>query len=439
MTNEHQGHEHNKEHHRETKSHHRTEKTISWTNIILLISVGVLLFGFGYKYGQVRAANPTTPSANSMFGNVFEPKKSEKASKIDFVLFWDVWNKVEQKFVDDSKIDATKMYYGAIKGMVASLEDPYTFFLTPEENKKSKDDLGGKFDGIGAQLGLREGLIVIVAPLKNSPALKAGILSGDILYKVDGESVQGWTLNQAVSKIRGERGTVVKITIIRNSDEKTFDITRDQIKVDSVELSYENGSAGQVAIIKVNQFGESTNSEWDAAVSEVNNRYAGGQIKGLVLDLRDNPGGYLESSVYLASEFLPVGSMVVKQESTVDGNKEYKVRRTGRLMDIPMTVLINQGSASASEILSGALRDYDRATIIGEKSFGKGSVQEALDLSKGAGLHVTVAKWILPKGEWINGKGIMPQIEVKNELEEGNTLTRESDQQLNRAVEEVFK
>lgn len=427
MTNEH--------HH--GKTHHDEPKSFSWTNIILLASIGLLLFGLGYKYGESKSGGAR--AQNSIFGNIGSESKSKSAEKIDFSLFWDVWSKVEQKYVDEKKIDANKMYYGAIKGMVASLEDPYTFFLTPDENKKSKDDLGGKFEGIGAQLGLRDNRIVIVAPLKNSPAIRAGILSGDILTKVDGQSVQGWTLNQAVGKIRGTKGTPVKLAILRNSEEKEFEIVRDEIKVDSVELTYERKNDQQFAVLKVNQFGETTNDEWDRAVQDVKTKYASGEIKGMVLDLRDNPGGYLESSVYLASEFLEIGKLVVKQESTIEGNKEYKVRRQGNLLTIPMTVLINQGSASASEILSGALRDYDRATIIGEKSFGKGSVQEALDLQKGAGLHVTVAKWILPKGEWINGKGIMPEIEVKNEVKEGNTLTRDTDEQLNRALDEVLK
>lgn len=432
MTNEHHSHH-------ETKGHADPLRAFSWTNVILLISVGVLLFGLGYKYGNMKAGSSRASESNTIFGNVFEAKKSDSAQKVDFALFWDVWNKVETKYVDEKKIDPNKMYYGAIKGMVASLEDPYTFFLTPDENKKSKDDLGGRFEGIGAQLGLREGVIVIVAPLKNSPAIKAGILAGDIISKVDGESVQGWTLNQAVAKIRGEQGTKVVLTIIRNNEEKVFEITRDTIKVDSVELTYERRSGQQIAVLKVNQFGETTNSEWDTAVQDISTKYANGEIKGMVLDVRDNPGGYLESSVYLASEFIDQGKIIVKQESTVEGNKEYTVRRQGKLLTIPLVVLINQGSASASEILAGALRDYDRATIIGEKSFGKGSVQEALDLQKGAGLHVTIAKWILPKGEWINQKGITPEIEVKNEIKEGNTLTRETDQQLIRAMDEVLK
>ena len=212
-------------------------------------------------------------------------------------------------------------------------------------------------------------------------------------------------------------------------------IVRQQIIVSSVELSFDKN----VAILKLNQFGDNTNNEWNTAVDEIKNKWLNKQIKGLVLDLRDNPGGYLESSVYLASEFVPLGKMVVKQEATLYGDKEYMVSRVGKLQDIPLSVLINKGSASASEILAGALRDYKRAQLVGEKSFGKGSVQEALDLKEGAGLHVTVAKWILPNGDWINSKGIEPDIKIVNEIKEGNTITPETDKQLEKAIEILVK
>ncbi|PIV08521.1 hypothetical protein COS52_02245, partial [Candidatus Roizmanbacteria bacterium CG03_land_8_20_14_0_80_39_12] len=195
----------------------------------------------------------------------------------------------------------------------------------------------------------------------------------------------------------------------------------------------------KVAYLKLNQFGDGTVDEWEQKVAEIKEKWGTGTIKGLVLDLRDNPGGYLESSVYLAGEFLEQNKLVVKQESTSYENKDYYVTRKGSLLDIPMTVLINKGSASAAEILSGALRDHNRAKLIGEKSFGKGSVQEAIDLGDGMGLHVTVAKWVLPKGEWINGTGIEPQIKVENVVPEGDTMSRENDSQLDKAVELLLK
>ena len=394
------------------------------TNVLLVLSFIVLIFGSGYKLGEYKnRSSPLNPTSYTLHPN------------INFDLFWETWNKLQERYVDQKKIDSKKMYMGAIKGMVASVEDPYTFFLTPEENKQTKDDLGGKFEGIGAQLGLKDNRIIIIAPLKKSPAEVSGVKPGDFINKVDDVSTNNWTLAQAVSKIRGPKNTKVKLTLERNNKEIVMIIVRQQIIVSSVELSYEKN----IAVLKVNQFGDNTNDEWNKAADEINGKWSNKQIIGLVLDLRDNPGGYLEGSVYLASEFLPLGKLVVKQEATLYGDKEYLVSRIGVLKEIPLVVLINKGSASASEILAGALRDHNRAQLVGEKSFGKGSVQEALDLKEGAGLHVTVAKWVLPNGDWINGKGIDPKIKVINEIKEGNTITKEVDKQLEKAIELLTK
>jgi carboxyl-terminal processing protease len=394
-------------------------------NLFLILSLFVVVFGSGYKLGQ----------STSRINLENLTKSTNQQNPTDFNLFFDVLNKINKKYVDKKKINWEKMYYGAIKGMVASLDDPYTFFLTPEENKQSKDDLQGKFEGIGAQLGLKNNRIIVIAPLKNSPAEKAGVKSGDFINQVDGKKTTNWTLSYAVSQIRGPKGTTVTLTLERNNKEFEVKIIRDQIIVSSVELSFKNN----VAYLKVNQFGENTNQEWDREVEKIKTQWQEKKIKGMILDLRDNPGGYLESSVYLASEFLPKGKLIVKQESTTNQSYDYYVERDGQLLDIPLIVLINKGSASASEILAGALRDHKRAKLVGEKSFGKGSVQEALDLEKGAGLHVTVAKWILPNGDWINSKGIEPEIKIENKVEEGNTLTDENDSQLKKAIELLVK
>lgn len=416
------------------------------TNILLVLSVVVLLFGSGYKAGEYKS---TLNKSSKSSLTIFNPSSSSSirktaAKEMDFSLFWDTWNQIETKYVDQKKVDPQKMYYGAIKGMVAAVGDQYTFFLTPEENKQTKDDLGGKFEGIGAQLGMESGSITVVAPLKNSPSERAGLKPGDIITKVNGESVIGWVLPQAVAKIRGEKGTKVKLKISRGVREFEVEIMRDTIKVESVEITLNEQKkdcgtiCGDVAYLKLNQFGENTVDEWEQKVEEIKSKWDTRAISGVVLDLRDNPGGYLESSVYLAGEFLPKGALVVRQESPALGNKDYTVMRTGSLLNIPLVVMINKGSASAAEILAGALRDHKRAKLIGEKSFGKGSVQEAMDLQDGAGLHVTVAKWILPKGDWINHKGIEPEVKVENKIAEGNTLTRESDTQLDLAIEELL-
>ncbi len=401
------------------------------TKILITLSLFIFTFGIGFKIGEYKTLRNTT--------------SQNKIKSVDFNLFWQTWDRLEEKYVDQKKIEPTKMFYGAIKGMVASLGDPYTFFLTPEENKDAKDDLGGKFTGIGAQLGLKENQIIVIAPLKDSPALKAGIKAGDVIKAVDGESTDGWTLIQAVSKIRGEAGTEVKLTLGRKDEkDKKLKIIREEIKVESIEYKLEkrnecDKNCEQAGYVKINQFGENTNFEWDKAIDFILENKNQSKIKGLIIDLRDNPGGFLESSVYIASEFLQKGKLVVKQESSVGINKNYYATRDGSLQDVDLVILINEGSASASEILAGALRDYKIATLVGAKTFGKGSVQEALDLKKGAGLHVTVAKWILPNNEWINGKGITPSVIIKNEIKDGNTLTRETDAQLEKAIDLLLK
>lgn len=417
------------------------------TSILLYAAIAIFLFGSGYKFGiyNTQAAPNSTTLVNLKMGESFSSSNSNPKD-INMNLFWETWNKLEEKYVDKQKLDKKKMYYGAIKGLAASLEDPYTFFLTPEENKQTKDDLGGRFEGIGAQLGLKDNQIVVVAPLKESPAEKAGIRAGDIITAVDGKSTKGWTLLQGVSKIRGPKKTPVKLTIQRGGKTSDYTIIRDEIHIPSVELSYKSkkdctsSSCPQAAVLKLNQFGEQTNSEWDKAVQTIADKWQKKEISGMVLDLRDNPGGFLESAVYIASEFIPEGKRIVKQESTkASESRDYTVYRDGKLLDIPLVVMINEGSASASEIVAGALRDYNRAKLIGQKSFGKGSVQEAIDLKDNAGLHITIAKWILPKGDWINGKGIEPEIKVQNPAVDENDTEEPADEQLEKAIDSVVK
>lgn len=411
-------------------------------NRLFLLAAFAFIFAAGFRLGDTKTllgldipGFSGKPYVSTLPDAATKNKLNVNEKNVDFSLFWEVWSKFESKYVDRAKLDTNKIFYSALKGLVASAEDPYTFFLTPEEHQQSKDSLGGRFEGIGAQLGTKEGKIIVIAPLPNSPALAAGIKAGDEILTVDGVSIKGEAVTQVVSKIRGTAGTEVALKLARGKEEIEVKITRAKIIVAIFETKYEN----QIAHVKMNQFGDNSIVEWDKISQEVAQKYAAGTIKGLVLDLRDNPGGYLDAAVKIASDFLPYGELVVKQES-LDKKVDYRVTKNGVLQKIPVVVLINKGSASASEILAGALRDHKRAKLVGEKSFGKGSVQEVIELSGGAGMHVTVAKWVLPNGDWINGKGITPEIEVVNEAIDGqNTVdARKLDAQLNKA-EEMLK
>lgn len=402
----------------------------SFTDKILIIAVLIAVFGSGYRLGQRKSqSSPRTSEYNYTVKNLDEGNSRD----IDFSLFWEAWNAVEQKYVDKKKVDPQTLYYGAIKGMVASVGDSYTFFLTPDENKESKRDLEGKFFGIGAELGLKNNQIIIVTPLKSSPAERAGIKPGDYIMKVDGASTKNWTLFEAVNKIRGDKGTKVALTVARETaeEELTISVERGEINVPFVEVTYENN----IAIVELSRFGDPTNDLWDTIAAEVLRKRQAGQLKGMIIDVRGNPGGYLQSAIHIASDFVPENTLIVKQEYADREPDLYNSTKEGKLKGIPVVMLMNAGSASAAEIVGGALRDVIGAKIVGENSFGKGTVQTAEDLTGGAGIHITISKWILPKGSWINETGIKPDYPVENTTEDGNTLTRETDLQLNKAIE----
>jgi len=401
---------------------------------LLILAVLVAVFGSGFAFGERRAQQrPRETSYNYTVKNV----KDAKHSTIDFALFWEAWNKLEDKFVNKEKIDPQTLYYGAIKGMVAAAGDPYTFFLTPKENTESKQDLAGKFYGIGAELGLRNNAIVVVTPIKKSPAEKAGVRAGDIITKVDGKPTRNWTLFEAVSKIRGEKDTQVTLTMLREGmdDEISIKITRGEIDVPFVEVTYEKN----IAHVELSRFGDPTDDEWNKLVDELLVRKNAGTLKGIVLDMRGNPGGLLESAIYVSNEFVKTGTVIVKQEFADQDPQIYKATRNGRLIGVPVVVMLNKGSASASEIVGGALRATVKAPIVGENSFGKGTVQVAEDLTGGAGIHVTISKWGLPDGTWIHETGIKPDIAIKNDIPDGNTLTRQLDKQLDKALETLLQ
>lgn len=392
--------------------------------IVLIVILAFLLgWQFGHRDVQFKLQNykPTLSIVNR------EPPKNVD---VDFKLFWDTWDLLSRSYFDKKAIDAHKLFYGAISGMVASVGDPYTVFLPPEQQKFTKDELSGSFEGVGIELGFnKDKRLVVVAPLDGAPAEKAGIKSGDIIVKINGKDSSNISLPEAVNQIRGPKGTKVALTIFHNGDSDTKDIAlfRDTIIVKSVSLSFKDTNSGKkVAIIKLSRFGERTEDEWNAAVSEL----LAANPQGIVLDLRNNPGGFLDGAVFIASEFLDGGNVVLQEDS--EGNKSpFRVVRPGKLTKIPVEVLINKGSASASEIVAGALQDRKRAILIGEKSFGKGTIQNAEDLAGGSGIHITIAKWLTPDSRWVNSmQGLDPDTVVAADNEDAT-----KDLQLDKALE----
>ncbi len=359
---------------------------------------------------------------------------TNEEKEIDFSLFWQVWRKLEEKYLERASLDKREMFYGAVQGLTASLGDPYTVFLPPQENKETKENLNGSFEGVGIQLGFNEDeQLVVIAPLEGMPAKAMGVRAGDLILHIKDEGknldedLTNVSLPEAVEKIRGPKGTKVSLTLLHKGESEpyTIEIVRDTIVVPSVEIDFV--ADGTVAHLKLLRFGDLTAEQWEEAVNEITKK--GNNLKGVVLDVRGNPGGYLKGSINFASEFLAKG-VVVKQENYKGEVESYSVNRKGRLLNIPLVVLIDKGSASASEILAGALRDHKRTKLVGMPSFGKGTIQEAEDLGEGAGLHITTAKWLTPNGEWVNKEGLKPDFEVQNDPQKPD-----EDKQLEKAIE----
>lgn len=328
-------------------------------------------------------------------------------------LFWNVWNVVEESYVNHDTVDSQDQIYGAIRGMVDSLEDPYSVFMTPEETEQFQSSLNGELEGIGAELTVKDQLLTVVAPLKDSPAEEAGLLAGDIIYLVNDLPTSDMTLWEAIMQIRGEPGTDVTLTVLRETAEEPIEltITRQKIDVPSIELTYEEREDKKLAHLAIYQFGDDTYNEFEIAVRDI----LLSDADGMVLDLRQNGGGYLTPSIDMLSEFFKEIQVGVIVKSRTEGDEPLSTSGQGQLADIPLVVLIDEGSASASEILAGALQDYQRGVLMGEQSFGKGSVQELKDLSDGSSLRLTIAKWYTPNDHSIDHTGITPDQIVEME------------------------
>jgi carboxyl-terminal processing protease len=366
---------------------------------------------------------------------------SESGDRLNLTLMWRVRNDLKNLFLEKDKLIDKKMEYGAIKGMVASLDDPYTVFLDPEENKSLNENLAGEFGGVGISLGYKDEILAVVAPLKDTPADKAGVKAGDLIVHIKDEAnnvdrdTKDISLNEAVSLIRGKIGSEVLLKIYREgeTDYLSFSLKREKIAVPSISLEWREEKGKKIAVLYVAEFTETLFADWTEKVNEIVSEKKKGNFGGIVLDLRNNPGGYLEASTFIASDFIKEGIIVT--EKFYDGKEEhFRVKKgRGNLLEDKVVVIINEGSASASEILAGALSEYERVKLVGKKSFGKGTIQQPKDFSDGSGLHVTIAKWLLPSGKNIHGEGITPDVEVDNKSDSNK------DTQLEKAIEVLLE
>ena len=380
--------------------------------VVLAILVSMVLAVLAVSCGTQAAAEDRA-----------EPDPALKGLPDDFQRLTEVWELLKEEHIDGKTLDSRELSNGAIRGMLQALNDPYASYLRPEQFAVETQDIKGFFEGIGAEVGIRDGRITILAPMPESPAENSGVRPGDAILEIDGESAIGISLLEAVSKIRGPKGTDVKLLILHVNDTEPvlISITRGVIPLTSVRLLMQVGKIGH---LRLSSFSGTTNNELEEALDRF--KRAGGL--GLVLDLRNNPGGLVSSVVNVASQFLDDG-LVLYQIDAQGRRTDWAVKSGGKALDIPMVVLVNEFSASASEVLSGTLIDHGRATIIGTTTFGKGSVNNLWPLDDGSGLYFTIARWYTPSGTQIEGDGIDPDI-IQENPQDGS-----QDDQLDRAIE----
>lgn len=389
-------------------------KIKQFRNFVLGLALLALSFGAGWRLGQ---NSPNKPSFRS------------SSSPLEFTqsaLFGQVYQILDQLYLERDKLqDQQNLLYGSIKGMVSSLGDPYTVFLSPEDNKKFQEDMTGSFGGIGIELGYRNNQLAVIAPLEGTPAQKAGVKAGDLIIHLKDESKgidQGsadLSLIEAMEIIRGPKESKVILTLVREGISEPFEIeiVRAEIVIPRVVLEEIKQNNQLFAHLKLARFGDSTIEQWDEAVNQINQlKNQNDNFAGVILDLRNNPGGYLEGAVYVASEFLSQG-VIVHQEGASNNRQTFSVNRQGKLTQTPLVVIVNQGSASAAEIVAGSLREQREARIVGQTTFGKGTIQQSKELADNASLHVTIARWLLPSGTEIHQKGVKPDVEVEDNFD----------------------
>ncbi len=376
---------------------------------------------------QVGAESNQSASLGSFLFSSAAPKE-----EVQLDLFWKVWHTLDERFVSSTTTDPLSdeaRVWGAIEGLVSAYGDPYTVFFPPEEAAAFESDIAGEFGGVGMEVGMKDSLITVIAPLPESPSEKAGILTGDVLVSIDGKSTEHMSVDEAVSHIRGEKGTSVSLTLYRKGAEKPIEVTivRDTIVIPTIKTESKDG----VFMIALYNFSAIS----EAKMQEALRAFMESGSKKLILDLRGNPGGFLQSAVGIASYFLPTGKVIVRENFGTE-QAEQLYRSSGKDLhkyrDFKTVVLIDGGSASAAEILAGALKEHGVATLIGQHTFGKGSVQELIDLPHGASLKVTIARWLTPNGVSISNGGLAPDVEVERTPEDREA---EKDPQMDAARE----
>lgn len=390
---------------------------------LVVVMGAASLFTSGFVIGRIHDVYGAVPSKESTVTGLYSAAPFT-SKDVNFDMFWEVWNLVKREYVDQPVSDKD-LFYGALEGLLSGVKDPYSTFFNPVSAQDFNDELDGSFFGIGAQIGLDEdGYVTVIAPLPGTPAEKAGVMAEDHILSIDGIDTQGMTVDEAVKRIRGAKGTPVKLMLLGKGAKtpKSVEIIRDEISVKSVTWKMRDD---KIAVISVSIFNEDTTRLFAEAVKDIKAKKA----KGLILDLRNNPGGLLDASTQLAGYWMNGKAAVLEEVrgSTV----ELKASGNNSLVGMPTIVLVNGGSASASEILGGALQDYKMATLVGEKTFGKGSVQEYRDLPDGSAVKITVARWLTPLGRSINKLGIAPDVEVPLTVEDFHA---KRDPQLEKAV-----
>lgn len=401
----------------------KSHKIVSFYTLRNII-IGILLFVFGMVIGQrykgriaLVSSQVASLNSSSTLGRLVGKFAPPENKEVDFNVFWEVWGLLENEYLDAEQLDSQELVDGAVRGLVQAAGDPYTVYLPPEDNKRSGEDLEGAFYGVGIELGYIDGILAVIAPLNGTPAEEAGIQAGDLILHVKDEKKgidedsSRWGLTEAVEKIRGPRNSTIVLTMFREGQDDTFDVTvrRDEIIVNTVDLEMIEFQDKKVAHLKVSRFGGRTEEEWDEAVKKIIS--SSPKIDGIVLDMRNNPGGFFDGSITLASDFIQNDVVVTQKGKYFE--KDYRSRGIARIKNYPLVVLVNRGSASASEIVAGALRDDLGVKLVGEKTFGKGTVQERKEVSNGGGLHITIGRWMLPKGDWIHDEGISVDVEVE--------------------------